>query len=112
MVSFLHSEIKDHKSINDFIKIQELAKSHNKKPYELSYDAYLYCERRQKFFNYIYRIKDAMPSYTSFLNNQLFKELFEHKIFELTQKKLFEIKTNDVLDNLLKELKNMSEWDT
>ena len=112
MVSFLHSEIKDHKSINDFIKIQELAKSHNKKPYELSYDAYLYCERRQKFFNYINKIKESMPSYASFLNNQLFKEQFEHKIFELTQKKLFEIKTNDVLDNLLKELKNISDWNT
>lgn len=112
MVSFLFSEINDRKSINDFIKIQELAKKYDKKPYEISYDAYLYSEARKKFFDYIKERENKFASYASFLKTQLYKEQFERFIYNLTKKKLFEVETDNDLNILLNELKNNDKWNT
>ena len=110
MVSFLFSEINDNKNINEFIKIQKLAKLSKKKPYELSYEAYLYCENRQRFFKYMNEIKDKIHSYLPFLKTQLFKEQFEREIYKFTKQKLYKIVTNNELDDLLNKLKPLDNW--
>ena len=110
MLSFLYKSVDN--SYNSFKELQEYCKTFNILPYELSARAWEYSCQRKSFVQYIEQIKPSVPSYEQFLNGQFFKEIFENKIFELVGKKLYDIKNENDLNNLLKKLKSNNEWNT
>lgn len=107
---YLGVGITDPKDYAEYAEIQSISRQYNKSPYVLSHLAELCKQKRQKFHNYIKNIEAKVPSYSLFIKNHIFNNVFEYTIHKLTKKCIFDIKTNNELNNFISLLRKYEEW--
>ncbi len=108
MLSYLYKNVDN--NYNSFLSIQNYCKSLNINPCTLSVCAWDYSLIRSNFAKYLKKTNNK--SYLNFIKNHIEKKKFDQTIFDLTNKKLFNIKTNSELDILLNTLSNNDNWIT
>lgn len=106
MLSYLYKNIEN--DYTSFLQFQDFCKTLNKTPYDLSSKAWKYSCQRKKFFDYVRKINKN--SYVGFINKHILTGEFEQKVFQFSNTKLYNIRSRNELDILLKKLKNNIEW--